>query len=198
MPTIDIPISEDTQIGSSAPTTNYSTANNINVGEQNNASAIWRSWIKPNFTSIPVNANITSAILKLTPIMDLSDNARTMYAHRCLRDVVSNQATWNIWKTSNNWGTAGASGSGTDFDATALGSMSQPASPTLNTPLSLTLSAAEIQKFYNGTYTNNGIILFVDTQVNDMISYASVDHATSAYRPIITITYTIPGFFLFF
>ena len=196
MPTIDIQMSADTWWESVGTTTNYDTNTGLRIGERNDAAEIWRAWIKPDFTGVPAGATFSSAILKLTPITDLSDNARTMSAHRCLRDVVSNQATWTIWKTSNNWGTAGASNSTTDYDgATALGTLSVPASPTLNTALEMTLNAAEFQKLFDGTYTNNGIVLFVATQSNDGIIYASTDHATSAYRPVITLTYSSSGFF---
>lgn len=200
MATIDLVMSADTMFISDNATTNYDTSTAIDIGEINTSVSIRRGWIKPSFSGLPVGAVFTSAILKLTPTLSNSSNARTLYAHRCLRDVVSSEATWTRWKVANNWGTAGASRSGTDYDATELGSMTQPASPTLNTPLSLTLSATEIQKLYDGTYTNNGIVLFVDTQLNDMIRYASTENATAAYRPIITVTYELGSgnFFLFF
>jgi uncharacterized glyoxalase superfamily protein PhnB len=188
--TIDIPLSADTFFDSSVPTTNFDTNTQLIVGENNAAVQTIRQWIKPDFSSVPTGVLFISAVLKLTPIQDISSNARTMYAHRCLRDVVSSQATWNIWKTSNNWGTAGASNSTTDYEgAVVMGSMPQPASPTLNVALEMTLDASELQKLFDGTYVNNGIILFVDTQLNDMIIYASRDHATAAYRPVITLTY---------
>lgn len=194
MVTRDIPMSADTLLVSNAATTNFDTNGTLYVGEHNAAVQIVRSWIKPDFSSIPENALFYSAVLKMTPIDDLSNSARTMSAHRCLRDVVSNQATWNIWKTGNNWGTAGCSNSTTDYDGSvAIGTATQPASPTLNSALSFTmnLNAAELRKLYDGTYVNNGIILFVDTQSNDSIGYASTDHATAGYRPVITLSYAV-------
>jgi hypothetical protein len=200
MPTVDIPMTSDAYLDSASPTANTETEATMYVGEQAGGTDTTRTWIKPDFSTIPTGAIFTSAVLHLTPIVDLSSNARTMSAHRCLRDVVANQVTWNIWKTSNNWATAGCSNSSSDYDgAVVLGTMTQPASPTLNTALDMTLSASNLQKLFDGTYTNNGIILFVDTQSDDMIGYASTNHATSAYRPTITITYTTGGgFFLFF
>jgi hypothetical protein len=190
--TVDIPLSNDTQMQSNNPTTNYDTTTVMGIGESNAAALIARTFIKPDFSLIPTGRQFVSAVLKLTPTNDLSSNARTMRAHRCLRDVVSAECTWNIWKTANNWGTAGASGSGTDFEATEMGNGSIPASPTINTQMdAITFVAADLQKLYDGTYTNNGIILFVDTQTNDLIQYASTDNGTAAYRPIITITYVL-------
>ena len=188
--TIDIGLTEDTYFAQGTPTTNFDGNTVYSIGEfDTNAN---RAWIKPDFTSLPYSVQFLSATLKLTPTAEVSTNARTMRAHRCLRDVVSNQATWNIWKTANNWGTAGASGSGTDYEATEMGHSNTQisASPTLNVQLdAINFDAALLQNLQNGTYTNNGIVLFVDTQSSDRVSYASKDHATSAYRPIITITY---------
>jgi hypothetical protein len=186
--TVDLPMSADTYIQGNTATTNYDTSTSLIVGAS--SPAVYRAWIKPDFSAVPVGATFITAILKLTPITDVSSNARTMTANRCLRDVVSDQATWNIWKTSNNWGTAGAGNSSTDYDgAVALGTMTQPASPTLNVALEMTLTASELQKLFDGTYTNNGITLRVDTESLDAIVYASTNHATSEYRPIITLTY---------
>jgi hypothetical protein len=188
--TIELQLAADTMLVSSNATTNYASNAQIWIGENNAAVETARAWIKPDFTGIPEGVAFVSAKLKLTPVQDLATNARTMYAHRCLRDVVVTQATWNIWKTGSNWGAAGCSDSANDYDgAVVLGSMSQPAAPTLNTPIEMTLSASELQKLFDGTYTNNGIILFVETQSADMVVYASKDNATAAYRPVIEIVY---------
>ena len=197
MASIDLAMLNDTYLRASSPTTNYNTVTALGVGEYTGADNwILRAIVQPDFGSIPAGVTITAAMLKMTPIADYSNYARTMYAHRVLRDTVFNQCTWNIWKTSNNWGTAGCSDSTNDYDgAVVLGSATQPASPTLNSALSFTMSldATEMQKFYDGTYTNNGIVLFVDTQLDDGIAYASTNHATSSYRPILTIDYTEAG-----
>jgi hypothetical protein len=190
----------ETYLRSDAATTNNEGNTNLDIGERNDGASINRGWLKPSFTNLPVGVLFSAAAMKLTPTLDLSSNARTMTAARCLRDVVVAQATWNIWKTSNNWGTAGASGAGTDYDnAVSEGTMAIAASPTLNTMLPMTLTAAEFQKLFDGTYTNNGMILFVDTQTNDAIRYAAIEHATPEYRPRFVIQYAAPssysGFF---
>lgn len=200
MASVDVTMTSDTQMLSNNATTNYDTTNNFQIGEHNALSAICRSLIKPNWSVIPAGQLITAATLKMTPISDASSNARTMYAHRVLRTVNFSQATWNVYSTGNNWGTAGCSNNTTDYDgAVVIGSASQPASPTLNSALSFTmaLDPVEVQKFYDGTYVNNGIVLFVDTQVDDDIGYASTDHATSGYRPIVTVTYESRSTFFF-
>ena len=193
MPTVDLSVT-DTQMVSDAATTNYESAISFGVGESNVAARIIRSIVKPDFS--PVSGYIiTAATLKLTPMIDFSDNARTLYAHRVLRSVTMTQATWNVYSTGNNWGTAGCGNSTTDYDgAVVLGSTTQPASPTIDSPgfVSMTLDATELQKMNDGTYTNNGIVLFVATESSDEIVYHSKESTTSAYRPIITVTYKTP------
>ena len=190
---VDIPLSADNYMFQPSPTLNQGSDTSIGVGETKFAAELARSWIKPDFSSISAGATFSTAVLKLTPTADNSSNARTMRAHRCLVAAVEAQQTWNVYSTGNNWpGSGGASTSGTDYDATEMGNGSIPASPTLNTQMTaVTFTAAELQKLYDGTYTNNGIILFVDTQNNDQIVYTSKENATSAYRPIITIGYYI-------
>jgi len=185
--------SADLYMRSDTATTNYDSAVNMDIGENNAAVSTNRAWTKPAFTNIPTGATFSTAYFRLTPYTDVSSNARTLYAHRCLRDVVSTQTTWNIWKTSNNWGTAGGSNATTDYEGgTVLGSVAVPANPTLNTALEMSLTASEFQKFYDGTYTNNGIILFVDTQTNDMVRYAPIEGVTPTYHPRFVIQYTTP------
>jgi hypothetical protein len=159
-------------LSSIAATTNYGDGAEFRVGESNAAVDTNRGWIKPNLAAIPNGSQIVSATLRLSVKQDLSSNARTMRVHRCLRATVNTQATWNIFSTGNNWGTAGASNSITDYDgAVELGNVSIAASPAQFTTYDISLSVAEIQKMYNGTYTNNGLIVFVDTQSSDLIVY---------------------------
>jgi hypothetical protein len=183
--------SDDTQMRSDAATTNYDTQAYFGIGENNTAASTERAWVKPSFTGIPTGKQFNLAYFRITPISDLTTNARTMSMYRCLRDVVSAQTTWNIWKTANNWGTAGASNSTTDYDgAVVMGSMSVTATPVLDVAQTMTLTASELQKLYDGTYTNNGVILSVDTQTNDLIRWYSKDDATAAFHPRFIIQYS--------
>lgn len=202
MPSVDLTFSGDAYLASgTSQNTNTSSNDSLSVGATPGGT-LARSIIIPDFS--PVSGMIiTSATLKMTPTLDNSDNARTMYAHRILRSVNITQCTWNVYSTGNNWGTAGCSDSTADYDgAVVIGSASQAASPTLNSAHSFTMSLDpdEMQKFNDGTYTNNGIVLFKETQVYDLISHASTEHATSAYRPVITVDYlsNTKRFFMFF
>ncbi len=194
MATIDIPLLNDTYFADGAPTTNYDTSTVLAIGQSTNVN---RAWIKPDFSTVPKRVKFLSATFYITPIVNVGTTyARTMYAQRCLKSVVSNQATWNVYSTGNNWSSGGASGAGTDYDnSVSIGTMSVPASCTLNVAMAMTLNAAELQKLYDGTYGNNGIVLFVNGQLADQKNYASTNHATVSYRPHITIEYVRLGGF---
>lgn len=188
--TITFQMSTDNYMQSATATTNNEGSGSFLIGDIGGGLIVNRAWIKPDFSGLGAGHTFESTILNVTPIEQSYAAARTLYAYRCLRATVSTQQTWNIWKTSNNWGTGGASNSSTDYDgATLLGSVAISSALPLNVPLSMTLNAAELQKLYDGTYTNNGIILFVSTQTNDIVTFASLEHGTTSYRPSIVVEY---------
>jgi hypothetical protein len=186
----EIPITSDTSIDSNAPTTNFDTDTRFMVGEQVGATAIFRGLIQPDYSSIPSGKTFTFNSFKLTPTGDVSSNNRLIYFYRLLRAWVSNQATWNVYSTGNNWGTAGAGNSSTDYDgATVYGKSVQLGTPTLNSPVEIVLTASEAQKLYDGTHTNNGLLALVATETDDLVEYGSNAQATIAYRPYMRVVY---------
>lgn len=193
MTTTNLSMSHDTILKNGAPTTNYDTDTELLVGEANFAAAIWRSLLRPDFSSIPAGQIFSAVTLKLTVTNDYSSNTRTMRCHRVLRDWVSNQATWNIFKTANNWTTAGCGSSGNDYAATELGSVSVDAVQVAGNVISISLDPVETQKLYDGTYTNDGLVLFMDTQTDDGMGYASKEHGTAGYRPVLEVVHA-PSF----
>jgi hypothetical protein len=192
-----LPISDYNEMISTGATSNSSSGGVFRVGEPNNlVTSIRRTWIKPDYSSLPTDKILLESILTMTPTSDVSSNSRTIFVHRCLRATITNQQTWNEFSTGNNWGSGGCSNATTDYEgAVVIGSQTQPASPTLNSGGSfvIPLLTSEIQKFINNTYTNNGLVLFVDTQVNDAIVYASQLNATPEYRPRVVGRYAVPA-----
>lgn len=193
--TIELDIDSTVQLANDTPDSNYPDGTAFGVGEYNAGTSIVRTWIKPTFKRLPSSGiKFISAKLRLVPLIDQSDNTRTLYAHRCLRETVHTGATWYEYsQTDNFWGTAGCSNSSTDYDgATPLGSLSISSAPTIGAPVELEFTAAgvvELQKMYDGTYTNNGVILFMETQDNDQIYFAGVNNSTPGYKPVIILTY---------
>lgn len=175
-------------IDSSAPTVNQDGAPQVDVGESNASAELRRGLIGWDLSGIPQGSIISACDLKMYDSgSDLTDNARTMNVAQLLTDWVEAEATWNIRKTATNWGTAGASNSA-DRSA-AIGSVSMP-NPPVAGYVTISLTVAEVQKWFNGGITNNGLTLYNNTETDDMHRY---NGSGEGNPPQLVITYTPPG-----
>jgi hypothetical protein len=127
------PSSKDNFIYSGTATTNYGTL--AYVQTYTNVGAVpQRPLIEfvPNWgTDPPAGATISNATLYLYyyDVGLLDPVGRTINCYRLLRtDWHETQSTWNIYKTSNNWTTAGAGSDGNDYTTTNMASAVIPAS----------------------------------------------------------------------
>jgi len=192
----------ETNLNSANPTSNYGASVEMQVGEWNAGTAVARGLIKWDLSSIPANATIVSAILSLYVKTDLSSNTRTLRAYRVLRNwtegnsVAEYNATWNEYTTDSAWGTAGCGNTTSDREATDIGSVSVLHNESTGTEKQISLTASKVQEWINGTLTNNGVLLQVDTETDDLWSYDTHEGTTANLRPKLVITYTVPsGFF---
>ena len=184
----------DSTMEQEAPTTNYGQqANAFDVGEDNTFVQLFRSCAKFSFLNIPSNSVINSAILTLTYQQDgnwRSSNSRTVRVYRSLR-AFTEGLTWNTYDGTNNWGTAGAGNTTTDREATDIGSATLSTTALAGDTVSITLTASAIEAMIpNGTFTNNGFILKVDTESSDRFKFQTSEGSTASERPKIVIDYT--------
>jgi len=108
----------------------------------------------------------------------------------CLTNWVETEVTWNIWKTGNNWTTAGAQGEGTDFEDFFYRQYQNRVTdsvPVASNWYSLEIPPHALEKMMSQTYF--GIIFMHSINVNNYISIATKENATTANRPKLTITY---------
>lgn len=148
---------------------------------------------------ISAGSTITSAIFRLYKNGDASTGSKTASVYRMIRAYVNAQATWNVYSTGNNWGTAGANNTTTDREGSATGTRVFVNGEGTGSYADFTLTAANIQAMIiNGGFTNNGFLVRMNTQVDDGWSFVSTD-GTAANRPELVVNYTPPsGFFDFF
>lgn len=182
----------DCYIQKEAATTNYNNAYLL-IGESNAAVATYRSLIKFDLSSIPSGAQVSAATLSIWVFEDVSSNARTLRAYRVKRNWVETEATWNVYSTGNSWGTAGCDNTTSDRDATDMGSASVGAAVSVGTEIQISLTTAEMNKFFDGTYTNYGWLLKVDTEADDCYLYDSSGSLTAGERPKLVIEYLAGG-----
>jgi hypothetical protein len=178
----------DTLMQSDNPTTNYGTSTTLNVGEHNAATSKNRTLIFFDLSSIPANATINSATLSLWQVSESSSNARTLRVYRDLRSWSESQATWNIFSTGNNWGTAGGFNA-SDAEQTDIGSCAFTATEA-NGEKQWTLTASAIQEMVSGAFANNGFVIKADTETDDLFRFRSSDDSTAAERPKLVIDYS--------
>jgi hypothetical protein len=187
----------DTKIMSNAATTNYGTATTLEVVDADDTYDAWKysSLLKFDLSTIAAGSTVTSASLYLR--QQQGTHAFTIQCYRTLRDWVEAQATWNIYKTSNNWGTAGCRNSTSDYNSTSIGSSNLTVAS--GTDVNMTLSNSLIQTMLpSGSFTNNGFVLHSFTTVGgfddvpDAI-FTSSDGTTASQRPKLTIEYTESG-----
>lgn len=180
---------------SSAATTNAdfaaSAANTGWLGERDDAAQINRWLLKFAALSdgtIPATATVTAASIFIYANGDYSANARDLEVYRPIRAWSASQSTWNNYITGNAWTTAGCSGVGTDYNSTLIGSKSLTASEALNVYKEIPITASYIQSFVDGTWTNNGFLLKMNTETSDAYRYNS-SVTNEANLPYMTVTY---------
>jgi hypothetical protein len=193
----------DVQIDSSGPTKNMGINTQLQAGEYNVVAAIMRSLIKFDLSSIPAGSTVQSASLFLWAEFDFSDNARTCRVYRQKRawlegtrsnvvDSPATGATWIRYDLTNNWQTAGGFGAD-DCEQTDCGSRDFTATETLGEMKEFVLTPALIQEMIpGGSWTNNGFLIKMDTENNDLYGFVSSDSATAGQRPKLVIVYTAP------
>ena len=175
---------EDTYLRSDSATSNYSTLTTLRAGESNAVASVNRALLRFSATSLPGSIRITSVGLSLNVLEDISSNARTMRVFRLLRLWVESEATWNIWKTANNWSTAGGFHAN-DCEQTDIGSVALSATEGVGSWITIPLSINS--RVDLGLI--NGLMLKMDTENDDMYGFCSSDHATAENRPKLEITY---------
>lgn len=181
----------DTYMNNAATTTNYGTNAALNIGEAPGAAAIYRSLLKFDYSSIPSNASGLTANHSLWHIGAYSSATRIIRIYRQLRAWVEAEATWNVYATATNWGTAGGFNA-SDCEQTDVGSLSQNVSESAGEKVWV-LTIASIQPMWNGTFTNMGFLMKADSESGDQHDYRSSDYATAGNRPKQVITYDVAG-----
>lgn len=177
--------SQDTFLRSDVPDFNYGGYATLFI--RNN----WTSLLKFDLSGIPASATCDSATLTLyTGDVLAGEKTNQVFVMAAAnRTWTEGGATWNTKDGSNAWaGDATAKGctvSGTDYDATVLGSFVSAASEAVGTEHAVTLTAATVEEFFGGD-----LHLVIRGTGTGQATVCSSDHGTEGYRPVLTILYT--------
>jgi len=183
----------DTEIYAGDPTTNFGTAVTFSISKYGDASDHRNVLLSfPGSTNITGPVTVSAASVFLYCVTPSGTATIDMFESR--RTWGETQATWNIYSTGNNWGTAGARNTTTDRGATALTS---------------TVIASTVAGYYE--FTSAAVIAYVQSKINagqacnfiferqeagnDTVfsDFESSESATATRRPYLSVTYTSTG-----
>jgi len=189
MATIQVNITAGTYMDAGSPTTNFNDGWPRYIGS---VAAENRSIFRFVMPTIDVGV-----ITKIE--LFLYSAERGGAAFNCLlyalrrSDWVQSQATWNIFKTSNNWGTAGAKNTASDYINTII---DQAATPAVGNWYSLVLLGTGADNAVSLTWgqTFDGLIAGDVVTAGRYIGH----HGDGTTVPYVVITYTPTNFFQMF
>lgn len=186
---------KDVWIDQANPTTNQEGPDAL-YGSLFSSGRILRSVIEFDLSSIPGGATVDAATLTCW-VHSGSGHGSTYPDTDIFRILSANswnetQATWNNRLTSTAWtGSSGCGTSGTDYDATAIGTQTGGIK-AVNTEMAITLSASGVEAMIA---TNRGVLIRGqdETVAQGTPFCKDSGHATSAQRPKLEIDYTEAG-----
>lgn len=177
----------DTYIDQNSPSSNFGTATTLKT--KFDATKYKHGLLRFNLSSVPVSAVVTSAALDLTVTSAQSSSSATVHRLLTAWTEGTNATTGAQWNDPNGTGTSGtwaggAFGTG-DYDATSLGTVTG----TSTGKKTVTVTSL-VQGWYDGSYTNNGLVLLASAKNRD-VQWASSENATTTSRPTLRVGWTL-------
>jgi hypothetical protein len=179
----------DCNILSAHASTNYATAFQWFVGEDNTAVEIARALIRcpdlHNLADVLDQYDLVTFYIFARLSSKLAANSRTFRVYRLLRDWDLTTATWNNYSTGNAWGTAGAGNTTTDYDGAAeVAATVFNTGDAVNTVKSFSMDPTIMTQMIDGTLPDYGWIIKADTELNDAYLMHSGNAASQNNAPI--------------
>lgn len=166
-----------------APTSNQGT--NVALGSR--ASSNQRSIIKFDLSEVPEGSVCTEATLTLTTRVGSNAGEHNVNAIKAANGAWTEAGSnWNTIEGSTAWaGSAGASTSGTDFNASNMGTFTAGAND--GDANNVTLDCDQVEAWFDNV-ANYGLVLWNTSGGGDQ--FYSSDHSTAEQRPKLVVEYT--------
>jgi hypothetical protein len=181
-----IQVGNDVTLDAWAPTTNKGTSG-VNYVRQGDVRS---TLLRFDLGAIPASATITGAKLRLYVVSRSNWRDLDLVVYRVRRHWVEGEANWQRAAAGQNWTVAGCNGVGTDRDGTALASAPLPAPGNW---LELDITSV-VQSWVDAPEENAGLLLKGEGGVSVEYGFASFEHAASALRPMLVVSYRLPPY----
>lgn len=197
----------DTYISQNQPTSNVEGLTSFLV--QNTAVSSARALLTFDLSVLPAGATIVAAEITLRLLVNSLTTDALFRLDYFTVDYTAAQATWNIRKTGTNWAAAGGFNDLADSPfPTGYGSLAVPVGyvGTVRTgdrsvasqgPFNVGGVTSIVKAALTANVTSNGkcyFMLYQDSPANvGGVVFAASEHGTVAFRPYITVVYTLPG-----
>ena len=175
----------DTFITSWDRNANHGDAGDFWVREDGIKNGLIRFDLSKVFVSPPVD--VQEAILSLRVLGRTNDNPVEIMAYKVLRPWEEMEATWDEASTGVDWEAAGCNGEEFDLD---LEPLSTTEVDCVACELELDITDV-VAAWAQDPEDNYGIVLKAEGPVQVRYSFASSEHGTLAWRPSLSITYTV-------
>ncbi|MGC8785986.1 MAG: DNRLRE domain-containing protein, partial [Anaerolineae bacterium] len=174
----------DTYITSSSPSMNFGRQANLRVRDDDSSVSL----IRFDLSSIPAQASVNQAILRIYPYEQDSTAAMNVKVYRLLRPWVDTEANWEVASAGQLWGAPGANGPGVDREV----------SPVASQVVSLLKIWYEfdvsdlVRGWVTNPQANYGLLLRASGSSSAAYNFASANYPSISTRPQLVIDYTAP------
>lgn len=184
----DSSVGVDAQLSKGNPTTNFGTYQGSDLLTGANALQFLIKW---DLSSL-IATSVESAVLDLTERGVCNSGSCNVYSIKSANGGWTEAgATWNTTDGASAWaGSAGCSTSGTDYDPTPVGSWTSTTAGGGGAVDSVTLAATTVLDWIKSPSNNYGLVGIGGPSSGGTL-YASSDHATAAWRPKLTVAYSV-------
>lgn len=198
---------KDARVNSAQGTYNYGAATTCDPASSDSKillffdlSAIPAGSVCNSATLYLYNAATKTSDRTLTIYSILSGNSGWVEGTRSGAQALSTECCWNAKAAdgsggvTTSWaGSAGLSTSGTDYNATSIGSMTYPASAATGTEMTASLTTSVVDDWFGSNDNNFGIVAWTASGSAFPACYSSDYTTDTSKRPKLVIDYTASG-----
>jgi len=157
-------------------------------------STYFRGLVRFDLSSVPVNATVTDAKLRLYHTLNAVEgsNVNDVSAYVVLKDWREGEVTWNNYATRRPWTQPGAAAIGQDRDNTVLATRSFGSATPINQYYDFDVTNAFRDRVGSTSPQYGFILLGKEAPAANRYFTAFATKESAAHPPLLEIVYTMP------